>query len=303
MAIEKVVLVGANGKLGPWILNALLAANEFKVTVLSRKSSKSKYPESISIAHVSDDFPNEELVEVLRGNDAVVVAFAGSGSDVQIRLADAAAQSGIKTFIPADFGSCDSSSPRALELIQLYTEKKVVREHLQQLSTKTNMSWTSIVCGHFFDYGLQSGLLSFDLQQRKARRFDDGKVKWSTTTLATIAMAVIRVLQKTQETKNRMLYIQSFCVSQNQILTSLEIATSEKWNVEEVDSNDFIRRRKDSAMKDENDAEAIEDLVSVVGIIDSNWEVNGRLDNSLLDLQEENLDGVIIKVLQDTPVG
>jgi putative NADH-flavin reductase len=300
MAIKKVTLVGANGKLGPAILHALLSAGTFTVTVLSRTSSKSTYPPSVHIARVSDDLPDDELVQVLRGQDAVVVVFAGSNSDLQIRLADAAARAGVQRFIPADFGSCDSSSARALELVPLYRAKQKVRQHLEQLASDSSqlssrLSWTSLVCGHFFDYGLKSGLLLFDVEARKARILDGGEINWSATTIETIATAVMRVLQKEDETKNRMLYIQSFCVTQNEVLKSLECVTGRSWQVENVDSEEYIREAR--VRLDQRNPKAQEDLVSALGIVDANWEGKGDFANSLLGLKTEDLDQVVRKVI------
>jgi nucleoside-diphosphate-sugar epimerase len=300
MAIQKVTLVGANGKLGPAILHALLSAGTFTVTVLSRTSSKSTYPPSVHVARVSDDLPDDELVQALRGQDAIVVVFAGSNSDLQIRLADAAARAGVQRFIPADFGSCDSRSARALELVPLYRAKQKVRQHLEQLASggsqsSSHLSWTSLVCGHFFDYGLKSGLLLFDIEARKVRILDGGEIKWSATTIETIATAVVRVLQKEDETKNRMLYIQSFCVTQNEVLKSLERVTGQSWQVENVDSEDYIREAR--VRLDQRDPKAQEDLVSALGIVDANWEGKDDFANSLLGLKTEDLDQVVRKVI------
>jgi nucleoside-diphosphate-sugar epimerase len=300
MAIQKVTLVGANGKLGPAILHALLSAGTFTVTVLSRTSSKSTYPPSVHVARVSDDLPDDELVQALRGQDAIVVVFAGSNSDLQIRLADAAARAGVQRFIPADFGSCDSRSARALELVPLYRAKQKVRQHLEQLASggsqsSSHLSWTSLVCGHFFDYGLKSGLLLFDIEARKVRILDGGEIKWSATTIETIATAVMRVLQKEDETKNRMLYIQSFCVTQNEVLKSLERVTGQSWQVENVDSEDYIREAR--VRLDQRDPKAQEDLVSALGIVDANWEGKDDFANSLLGLKTEDLDQVVRKVI------
>lgn len=297
MTIEKVVLVGANGKLGPAILKALLFSNNFSVTILSRSSSKSTYPDSVHRQLISDDPTLEELVNALRGQDAIIVSFAGSISDLQIRLAEAAAMAGVKRFIPADFGSCDSSSERALELMTLYRIKQHVRQNLQHLSSHTNLTWTSLVCGHFFDYGLTSGLLQFDIATRKARIFDGGDIKWSTTTLETIATAVVKVLQKEEETKNRMLYIQSFCITQNEVLRSLERITGQNWEVEQRDSTTYIKALKETVEKFPDNAEAREELVSVVGIIDANWEGKENFANPLLELRTEPLDDIIKKVV------
>ncbi len=297
MTVRKVTLIGANGKLGPAVLHALISARAFTVTVLSRSSSRSTYPDSVHVTYVSDDPPIEELVNALRGQDAIVVTFPGSNSDLQVRLADAAAQAGVRRFIPADFGSCDSSSLRALDLMPLYRAKHNVRQHLQQLDSSSSLSWTSLVCGHFFDYGLKSGLLQFDLNARKARIFDGGEIKWSATTIETIATAVVRVLQKEDETRNRMLYIQSFCITQNEVLRSLEQVTGQDWQVEHLDSEEYIREVKEEADRDPNNAEATENLVSVVGIVDANWEGKHDFANSLLALEGGNLDQVIQTVV------
>jgi nucleoside-diphosphate-sugar epimerase len=297
MTIRKVALIGANGKLGPAILRALLSTNTYAVTVLSRSSSSSTYPNSVHVTHVPDDPSVEELVHALQGQDAIVVTFAGSNIDLQIRLADAAAQANVKRFIPADFGSCDSTSPRALELIPLYRAKLEVQQHLRQLASSTSLSWTSLVCGHFFDYGLKSGLLQFDVNARKAQIFDGGDIKWSATTIDTIATAVVRVLQKEDETRNRMLYIQSFCITQNEVLRSLEQVTGQHWQVEHVDSEEYIKEIKTETDRNPGDAEATENLVSVVGIVDANWEDKDDFANSLLGLKDENLDQVVKKVM------
>ena len=296
MTVRKVALVGANGTLGPSILHALISANAFAMTVLSRSSSKSTYPDSVQVISISDDLPNEEIVQALRGQDALVVAFAGSNSDLQIRLADIAAQLGVRRFIPADFGSLDSSSPRALDLVPLYHAKRKVRLHLQQLASSSGLSWTSLVCGHFFDHGLKSGLLNFDVNERKAQIFDGGDIKWSTTTLSTIGTAVVRILQQEDETQNRMLYIQSFCTTQNEVLRVLEKITGSKWQVEHLGSEEYIEEVR-SESKGHLSAEAAEQLVSVVGIVDANWEGKEGFANSLLGLKDEDLEQVITKTI------
>lgn len=93
-SISKVALLGADGKLGPAIMHALVA-NGFNVTVLKRKSSKSpsSYPHQIM---VSDDFNGPELVEALKGMDAIVITVKGSQIDLQKRIAEAAVQAGVK---------------------------------------------------------------------------------------------------------------------------------------------------------------------------------------------------------------
>lgn len=299
MTFSKVALVGANGNLGPSILHALLDAQVFTITVLTRQSSKSSYPQSVHITHIPDDPSVEELTTALKGQDALVVAFAGSNDSLQIRYADAAAAAGVKRFIPADFGSCDSSSPRALELVPLYRAKERVRQHLQSLAAAGRLSWTSLVCGHFFDWGLTTGFLQYDLKGRKTTIFDAGDVKFSASTLETVALATARCLLRDEAaTKNRMLFVQSLCVSQNEVLEALRKVTpgEGKWTVEHVPSDEYIKKVKGEMEKDPNDKEAVEKMVSVVGIVDSNWEDREDFANHLLGLENENVDLLVKKI-------
>lgn len=293
MTIKNVAVIGANGTLGPSILHALMSAKTFNITVLTRHSSTSNYEPPVHEIRLSDSLPTDELVTALHGQDALITTFAGTNDDLQIRLADAAASAGVQRFIPADFGSCDSASPRALELMPLYVAKKRVREHLQLLAGEGKLSWTSVVCGHFFDFGLKGGLLSFDLQGRTARIFDDGAVRWSASTLARVGEAVVGVLRLEEETRDRMLYVQSFCVSQNQVLASLERVMGVKWTVEHVGSEAFIAEMKGVVDRDPGDGEAREALVSVVGIVESNWEGREGFANELLGLTGEDLDAIV----------
>lgn len=297
MTIQKVALIGANGTLGPSVLDALLSAKLFNVTVISRKNSKSTYPDHVKVAYVTDNPTVEELIPLLQGHDALVTTFAGSNSDLQIRLAEASAKAGVKRFMPADFGSCDSSSPRALDLMPLYREKTKVREYLQQLSAHSNLTWTSLVCGHFFDYGLKSGLLQFDLKSHKAQIFDDGEIRWSATTLERIGLAVVRTLQREDATRNRMLYIQSFCTTQNKVLASLETINQRKWQVEYVNSEEFVKEMKRQVDSDSSNDDARENLVGVIGMIEANWENKEDFANSILGLEDEDLEQVIKEII------
>lgn len=94
-----------------------------------------------------------------------------------------------------------------------------------------------------------------------------------------------------------MLYIQSFCVTQNEVVRSLEQATGQKWQVENVGSEKYIEEIKNEMVKDPKDAEATENMVSVVGIVDANWESKDDFANSLLELKDENLEQVIEKIV------
>jgi nucleoside-diphosphate-sugar epimerase len=298
MAIRNVTLVGANGRLGRTILDALLSEPSFNVTVLARSSSKSVFPDGVTAKRVSDDFTQEELVPALQGQDAVITAVSGINSEVQIKVADAALQAGVKRFIPADFGSFDSSTPLSLKVMPQYVAKGNVRRHLEELSKSSggSFSWTALVCGHFFDY-LEAGLLQVFPARHYARIFDGGEIKWSATTLDTVAKATVAVLLKAEETKNRRLFIESFLITQNQLLAVLEKVTERKWEAEQVESEKFIVETKNEIDRNPGNHDAREDLVGVVGIIEGNWEEKDGFANELLGLKQEDLEEVVRKIL------
>ncbi len=70
-----------------------------------------------------------------------------------------------------------------------------------------------------------NGFLHFYPGIRKAEILGDGTAKSSNATLGQVSQAVVRIFQKPEETKNRVLMIQSFCISQLDVLRSLERVT------------------------------------------------------------------------------
>ncbi|KAF2185626.1 NAD(P)-binding protein [Zopfia rhizophila CBS 207.26] len=303
MALKNVALIGASGTLGPSILKALQSSN-FDVSILNRSSSKSKY----SITHVitvPDDLNVPALTALFKENsiDALVISIAGSYVEEQKRLIQAAFNAGVKRVIPAEFGSCDSADDATVQLLPLMEGKKRVRGFLEELSAKDreggNLTWTSLVTGHFFDHGLSTGLLKLNIKGRKAYLQDGGNIKFSGTNLDTIGTAVAKVLQPENEekTKNKLLYIHSFSVTQNEILDVLEQVTGQKWERVYEDSKKQIGEARPKMLEGDDDAR--EEVVSVWGIVASDWRKKEGFANQLIGLQKESLEEVVKRVVQN----
>ena len=290
-AIKYVTLLGADGRLGPAVLHGLLNAR-LKVTVLKRatSTSPSNYPVNVDVVKCPDEFAVDDLVRVLRGQDAIVITIMGSQVELQKRIADAAAKAGIKRLIPADFGSCDSSSQHAQELVPLFKKKTELRDHLMHLAKENeSFTWTSLVCGHFFDMSLD--FLHMYLKERKADVLDDGEVKCSMSTLARVGEATAAILSRPRETANQVLYMQSFCATQNAVIKAFEKATGAEWTLTRYNSAEYEKSQK--AKADRGDLEAVEDLVWMLGTAEANWEGREGFAMKLLDLKEEDLDTVV----------
>ena len=306
MAIKTVALVGASGTLGPSILEALQTSSTLETTVLLRNSSKSTFPPAVKTVRIPDNLePQEALVDILRGQDALVLAFSGSATAQSMTLIDAAIKAGVKRVIPADYGSCDSSNERTLQLVPLYKEKKKVRDYLISLEGQGEgkLSWTSLVTGHFFDYGLMSGLLAIDVKGRKAKVFDSGETMFSATTLRGIGEAVKRILELEEQetaTKNKLVYTQGVTTNQTELIAVLEQITGTRFVVTYLDSNDYIEEHKAKLYGPDGklNGHVVEELVSVEGIVNADWQDKETLVSDLLGLPTEEVEGVVRKVLQ-----
>ncbi|TID14563.1 CipA protein [Venturia nashicola] len=299
MAIETVTLLGADGRLGPAVLKALVES-KFKVQVLKRESSKStaKYPSGVTETRIPDDFPPSSLESALQGQDAVIVTIPGTNTSLQKKLADAAVKVGVTRFIPADFGSVDSDSQRARDWVPLYIDKYELRQYLSTLSSQNpSFSWTALVCGHFFDH--DPLWLHIDIPNRKADILDAGDIPASACTMATIGLATANILSKAddEQTKNKTLYIQSFCATQMEIIRSFEKATGEKFELKRIDGMAFAEEKM-KEMKAGNKA-AMEDVVWVLGAYEADWRHMKGFANELLGLKEDSLDEICRKIVEE----
>ncbi|KAJ6781128.1 hypothetical protein PWT90_00709 [Aphanocladium album] len=302
--IQKVCLVGANGSLGSVILDALVGAGIFNVSVLMRANSTSEPAHAAAITRIpfNPAFDGPELARLLVGQDAVVAAFPLKDASQHLRLAEAAYKAGVRRYIPADYGSCDARSPQAQHHLQLYRDKAAVQalcEKLAAAAAQDNVpfTWTSIVSGHFFDWGLRNNYLNLDVANRKALVLDAGDTKASASTLPRVAATVVRVLQKQDETKNRFVFVQSFCPTPLEIVAALERATGVHWHTSHVDSNGFLERAS-KALAD-GDEHAVHNIVFVLGAVNADWTRNEDFAMDLLGFEDESLDAVVGNIVNE----
>ena len=165
--------------------------------------------------------------------------------------------------------------------------------------------------GHFFDWGLGNGFLHFyfdDQKKPRAHILGSGDEKSSQATLDQVARAVVNILtgseERLEKTRNQVVMLQSFCVSQNEVVETLEKVTGKKFEREYVDAEEYIKERKEVADKGgEGAAEAIEDLVFALGVVEGDWTRKEEYAMELLGLEEEDLEAVVRKTLEGTEEG
>lgn len=144
----------------------------------------------------------------------------------------------MQRFIPGDFGS-DTLNPKAAAL-PAYQGKIEAQNHLKEKAEQTGMSYTIVCNGPFLDWGIEVGLL-LDLKERKARLYDGGERLFSTTTLESVGKAVVGVLRKLEETKNRAVYVQDVAVSARGLYEiGKRVTPGKEWTEEVVSVDDAV---------------------------------------------------------------
>ncbi|KAJ5635885.1 uncharacterized protein N7484_009198 [Penicillium longicatenatum] len=211
MSITKVALAGATGNLGPAVLKELVSAG-FEVTVLSRSTSHN-FNERVHVAQV-DYSSVESLKKALLGQDALVITLGQVGLEPHMNLVNAAVSANVKRIIPSEFGS-DTTNPNAAAS-PVYADKIAIQKHLKEVAN-LNTSYTLVINGPFFDWGLQAKFL-VDLTSPTPEIYDGGNQKFSTTTLAGVGQAIAGVLKNLDATSNKAIFVSSAEVSQKELL-------------------------------------------------------------------------------------
>ncbi|KAJ9488547.1 hypothetical protein VN97_g4760 [Penicillium thymicola] len=214
MTSIKVALAGASGNLGPAMLKELLDAG-FDVTILTRQGSDKTFDSRAHVAQV--DYESlDSLKAALSGQDAVVSTLnvGAVPRSVHLRLIDAAVATGVKRFIPSEYG-CDTKNPLTAKL-PVYGDKIGVQEHLKNVAQQSGLSYSLLITGPFLDWGLEHGFV-LNLAG-PATLYDGGDRRFSATTLAGIGKGVVGIINNLEATKNSTIYIDEARVTQNELL-------------------------------------------------------------------------------------
>lgn len=149
-SIRNVILIGAGGNLGPSILSVFDADPHFTVSILARQSSTSTFPAHLKVHRIGDNYPEAELLEAFKGQDAVISTIATSNASQQKAIIDTAIRAGVKRFVPSEFGS-DTRNENAMAIIPQYFKGKLETVDYLKEKEKDGLTWTAFVTGPFFE--------------------------------------------------------------------------------------------------------------------------------------------------------
>lgn len=281
MPLNRVLLIGGTGNLGNLILKYLLASpSNFTISVLSRRSSNgTSYPSNVSVVEVDDDYPSAQLVGAFRNADVVISAISMTGMHHQQKFIDACVEAKVQRYIPTEFG-LDDLPQWLLELRPMFKTKHDIRDYLAS-KEGTGLTWTSLCCNVFFEMGIESGFFQFYWKEKKAILIGDATVQWPATTLDTVAIAVVGIIENEKATANKILLIQDFMTSQKEILDEIEKQTG-KWDVEKRDFDAWLEDAKEKTKQGHN--EELPKLTFAVARSAGDWSRKENFANALLGL-------------------
>ncbi len=146
---------------------------------------------------------------------------------------------------------------------------------------------------------MQIGFMGLDLKGHKASIFNGGNDTWSTTTRSLIGLAVKNAMLIPDKTANKYMYIDSFTVSQNQVLASFEKATGEKWEVTQVDAEKMKNEGLEKLSK--GDFSGAMSLIRYINCVDGhggNFIEYEESADQLLSLPKQTLDEVVAGIVK-----
>jgi hypothetical protein len=199
------------------------------------------YSENVKV--ITTDYSPTSLALAFAGQDAVLSLLGLSAISQQYALVEAAVKAGVKRFLPSEFG-IDNASAHVLAAVPPF---RVRTELIDTLKAKqaagSRIEWTAVVTGLFIDWGLHTGFLDLDVEQRTAKLWDDGDVTFTATNLAVVARTVVKLLTDAtayEASRNAYIYTGSVTTTQKELLAATEKATNAKFKVTRIESQKLI---------------------------------------------------------------
>jgi hypothetical protein len=268
----------------------------FTVTVLSRADSTSTFPDGIKV--IKSDYTHDSLVSALKGQDAVISAVASTALMKQIDIINAAIEAGVKRYVPGEYGS-DTTIAKALQRVPVFGAKIAVVDHLKKNEDK--ISWTGLITGPFFDWGMKIGFIGFDLKKQTATLYNPGHdQRWSSSTLSDIGTATVQALLPANSalTKNKYVRIRSMTTTQDEILAAVEKVSGKKWETTKVDIDPLVA---DANEKVKNHDYSGIGIMIVGALLDPeclmDYDKRGVVMNEQLGLPTRNVEELVKELL------
>lgn len=204
---------------------------------------------------ITGDLDSEEdLTRALDGFDTIVSCLGRTVLHKQVQLAQLADKHrDVKRFFPSEYGTDIEYGPSSATE-KPHQQKLKVRAEIRKFK---NLEYTCIVTGPYAnaDFGLYLGAApagnektgTFDVKRKVAVLLGTGNDKVSFTTMKDTGRFVAAALKNLQETRNRVLIVNSFTTTPRQIVAEYEKQTGgQPWDVSFTSLNELKQLEKDA---------------------------------------------------------
>ncbi|KAF2651113.1 NAD(P)-binding protein [Lophiostoma macrostomum CBS 122681] len=309
--ISKVAIVGAGGNIGSQITDALLKTGKHALTALVRTDTQSKLPEGVTSKTIDYEQP-QTIVDALKGQDALVITLGGFvPKDTQSKLLHAAVEAGVPWVFPNEW-SPDSANEELVKDVFIFQSKGATRKEIESLG---KISYIAVSTGFWYEWSLAiPAAFGIDIANRTATFFDEGETKMSTSTMPQVGRAVAAILSlpikaegSSQEgslegLKNRVVYVNSFTVTQKDMLESVLRTTSTKeddWKITKRNVQEWYSEGLEEMKKGERIG-FVKMMYGRVFYPDGcgDFEHNKGTINHLLDLPKEDIDEATLLAIE-----
>lgn len=246
------------------------------------------------------------LVAALQGQQFLIITLAITAPiGIHSKLVRAAAKAGVPYVMPNSYGIDIGNYVLSTQSL-LGT---LVRADCAEIEALGVSSWILLVCGTWYEYSLVCGpeWLGFDFKKKRVTFFDNGNTKTNFTTWEQCGRAIAAFLSLKElpedendwsgtvsRWNNRLLYISSFLLSQEDIFQSWKRVTGDRnvnWIIDYEPTADRYKRGIELLQKRDLNGFG---LASYARIFypngGGNYEQAYGLANTLLRLPEEDLD-------------
>lgn len=253
------------------------------------------------------------VVDALKGQDALVITLGGRVDPaVQNTLIDAAIQANVSWILPNEWGS-DTAHPEIKKFF-FQGSKTSYRERIEKSGTS---SFIAVVSNQWYDFTLGLGNYFIDIKNRTATILDSGDVKTVTTTMPQVGRAVASLLSLpvtgaspcVNDWKNKHLYIESFFLTQKEMLAAVQRATGTDdgdWKIERESAEKLVTEGEAQLNRGEFTMTAFRNTLMGMNF----WAGHGNdyvaskgTANEILKLPKENLDEITRDCVERTLAG
>ncbi|KAJ7208638.1 hypothetical protein GGX14DRAFT_566851 [Mycena pura] len=306
--ITNVAIIGATGRIGGAFAEALVKTGKHTVTVLVRPDSTGKLPEGVKTVSVNydDDIdsPSNSLVTALRGQHFLAITLGVSATEERHDyILKAAGKAGVQYVMPNMYGS-DTANRQLAEESGYSGHQRI--ENVRKLA---NAACVTMVCGFWYEWSLALGenFFGIDIKNRKVTFFDEGTTKVTVSTWDECGRALAGLLSLPEtgpspcvaDWKDKKLFVQSFLVSQRDMLDSLHRVlgdTDADWTIVKVPAAQRIQEAQEQ-LKNGDFRGFVKKMYSRTFLNPGEADYSKQLADEIIGLPKEDLDTVTKTVM------